>query len=135
MCLVSIQHHNAHLDTVRSRCYIPRHLNNDIYSCSLHQRYLYHTLSLESIAIKKTNVFGIENKNCSHSIQNNSISVESENIKINTCQHINDHLFYQIVWGLKWLVLEIDGIVHHHCSNLLFIINAHALIVIILIKV
>jgi hypothetical protein len=33
MCLFSIQHHNAHVDTVRSRCYIPLHLNNDIYSC------------------------------------------------------------------------------------------------------
>jgi hypothetical protein len=54
MCLFSIQHHNAHVDTVRSRCYIPLHLNNDIYSCSLHQSYLYHTLSLESIAIIKT---------------------------------------------------------------------------------
>jgi hypothetical protein len=44
-------------------------------------------------------------------------------------------LFYLILWDLKWLVLEIDGIVHHHCSYLLFIINAHALLVIILINV
>jgi hypothetical protein len=55
MCLVSIQHHNAHLNTVRSRCYIPRHLNNDIYSCSLHQRYFYHTLSLAHV-LKVKNV-------------------------------------------------------------------------------
>jgi hypothetical protein len=47
----------------------------------------------------------------------------------------DDHLFYLILLNLKWLVLEIGGIVHHHCSKLLFIINAHALIVIILIKV
>ena len=31
----------------------------------------------------KNNVFGKENKNCSHSIQNNTISVDFENIKIN----------------------------------------------------
>jgi len=36
-----------------------------------------------------------------------------------------------------WLsyAIGISGIVHHHCSNLLFIITAHALIFIILIKV
>jgi hypothetical protein len=44
MCLFSNQHHNVHVDTVRSRCYIPLHLNNDIYSCTLYQRYLDHTL-------------------------------------------------------------------------------------------
>jgi len=44
MCLVSIQHHNPHVDTVRSRCYTLLHLSNDIYSYILHQRYLYHTL-------------------------------------------------------------------------------------------
>jgi hypothetical protein len=44
MCLVSIQHHNPQVDTVRSRCDIWLHLNNDNYSYILHQRYLYHTL-------------------------------------------------------------------------------------------
>jgi hypothetical protein len=44
MRLFSIQHHNAHMDTVRLRCYIPLHLNNDIYSCTFYQRYLDRTL-------------------------------------------------------------------------------------------
>jgi hypothetical protein len=35
MRLVSIQNHNPHVDTVRSRCYIWLHLNIDIYSCIL----------------------------------------------------------------------------------------------------
>ena len=49
----------------------------------------------------------------------------------------NDHLFYRILWDLRWLsyAIDISGIVHHHDSNLLFIITAHALIVITLIKV
>lgn len=44
MCVVAIQNHNPHLDTVRSRGYIWLDLNNDIYSCSLHQRYRDRTL-------------------------------------------------------------------------------------------
>jgi len=44
MCVVSIQNHNPHLDTVRSRCYIWLYLNSDIYSYILHQRNLYRTL-------------------------------------------------------------------------------------------
>jgi hypothetical protein len=131
MCLFSIQHHNAHLDTVRSRCYIPLHLNNDIYSCSLHQSYLYHTLSLESIAIIKTMYLEMKIKSVAIQFK---ITQSVSTLKISISIH-DDHLFYLILWGLKWLVLEIDGIVHHHCSNILFIINAHALIVIILIKV
>jgi hypothetical protein len=47
--------------------------------------------------------------------------------------HTNDdHLFYQILLGLRWLFVFL--IVHHHCSNLIFIIDAHTLIVNILIK-
>jgi hypothetical protein len=131
MCLFSIQHHNAHLDTVRSRCYIPLHLNNDIYSCSLHQSYLYHTLSLESIAIIKTMYLEMKIKTVAIQFK---ITQSASTPKISKSIY-DDHLFYLILWDLKWLVLENDGIVHHHCSNLLFIINAHALIVIILIKV
>ena len=44
MCVVSIQNHNPHLDTVQSRGYTPLHLYNDIYSYILHQRSLYRTL-------------------------------------------------------------------------------------------
>ena len=49
----------------------------------------------------------------------------------------NDHLLYNILWDLRWLsyAIDISGIVHHHYSNLLFIITAHALIVISLLKV
>ena len=53
MWVVSIQHHNPHVDIVRSRCYSWLHLNNDNYYYIIHQRYLYHTLLLEIIAIMK----------------------------------------------------------------------------------
>ena len=58
----------------------------------------------------------------------------SKTLDANTNDH---HLFYQLFWDLMWLsyAIGISGIVHHHCSNLLFIITAHALIFIILIKV
>jgi hypothetical protein len=36
MCLVSIQHHNPQVDTVRSRCDIWLHLSNDNYSYILY---------------------------------------------------------------------------------------------------
>jgi len=44
MCLVSIQHHNPHVDTVRSNCYTRLHSNNGMYSYILYQRNLYHKL-------------------------------------------------------------------------------------------
>jgi hypothetical protein len=49
----------------------------------------------------------------------------------------DNHLFYQIFWDLRWLsyAIDISGIIQYHYSNLLFIITAHALIVISLIKV
>ena len=58
----------------------------------------------------------------------------SKALDANTNDH---HLFYQIFWDLRWLsyAIDISGIIHYYYSNLLFIITAHALIVIILIKV
>jgi len=58
----------------------------------------------------------------------------SKTLDANTNDH---HLFYQIFWDLRWLsyAIDISGIIHYHYSNLLFIITAHALIVISIIKV
>jgi hypothetical protein len=93
MCLFSIQHHNAHVDTLRSRCYIPRHLNNDIYSCTLDQRYLDRTLSLESIAIIKTMYLEMKIKTVAIQFK---ITQSVSTPKISKSIH-DDHFFLSII--------------------------------------